>query len=140
MSALCSQGASDAHKAAVIQLLSYVGRCIELEEKDFPAFQALASCSPAWVFQIIDTLARAGVKHGLTKAASTTIAAQALLGSAQLVLHAQDNDTVPTQLIDQVTSPGGTTIAGLLAAEEAGLSTALIHAVDAAIQRDAELA
>ena len=140
MSAICSDAASREQIDAVTTLMGFVGRTIALDEKDFPAFQALASCSPAWTFQIIDTLARAGVKHGLSKSASTTIAAQALAGSAQLCLHGLESGTQPAQLIDQVTSPGGTTIAGLLAAEEAGLNTALIRAVDAAIARDAELA
>lgn len=139
MSALCSVGASDAHLKAVRHLMDSVGTTVELEEKHFPAFSALAACSPAWVFQIIDSLARAGVKHGLPKATAVTIAAQALSGSAHLVLDRAEHGTIPTALIDQVTSPGGTTIAGLLAAEEAGLSTALLHAVDAAVARDKEL-
>ena len=67
------------------------------------------------------------------------IAAQALSGSANLVADARSRGVVPAQLIDQVTSPGGTTIAGLLAAEAHGLSTSLVAAVDAAVERDAEL-
>ena len=91
------------------------------------------------MFQIIEALARAGVKYGLSKSQATTIAAQAVAGSASLVLDRAEDGIVPAQLIDQVCSPGGTTIAGLLASEEAGLSNALVAAVDAAVQRDGEL-
>ncbi len=139
MSAICHEGATEAQVARVKALMDSVGRTVVIPEKDFAPFSALAACSPAWTFQIIDALARAGVKHGLTKQASVTIAAQAILGSAELTLISQDQGVVPTQLIDRVTSPGGTTIAGLLAAEEAGLSVSLAHAVDAAVARDAQL-
>lgn len=139
MSAICSLGASEEQVAAVEALMNKVGRTIRIEEKDFPAFQALAGCSPAWVFRIIEALARAGVKHGLTKEVSVAIAAQALAGSADLVLEASEQGIVPSELIDRVCSPGGTTIAGLLAAEAQGMSTCLISAVEAAIARDAEI-
>lgn len=139
MSAICQTGATEEQINAVERLMNAVGRTVRLSEKEFPAFQAIASCAPAWVFQIIESLARAGVKHGLTKDAATVIAAQALAGSADLVLDARDRGILPTVLIDQVCSPGGTTIAGLLAAQEAGLSTSLVKAVDAAIARDAEI-
>ncbi|MCD4556677.1 pyrroline-5-carboxylate reductase [Schaalia sp. lx-100] len=140
MTALYARGATNEQVEAVTTLMNSIGKTVTLDEKDFPVFQALAGCSPAWVYSIIEALARAGLKYGLTKYDAVTIAAQALSGSAELVLHSQKSGIVPTQLIDYVTSPGGTTIAGLLAAEEAGLSTALLHAVDAAVARDAELA
>lgn len=124
------------HKETADALMSAVGHVEWITEKDFPIFTALAGCSPAWVFQMIDDFGRAGVKYGLTKKQAVAVAAQAFLGSAQLVLNQAQNGVIPAQLIDTVTSPGGTTIAGLLAAEEAGLSTAIIHAVDAAVGRD----
>lgn len=136
VSAICSSGVSDAHLAATTALMESIGTTITLDEKDFPAFSALAACSPAWLFQMVEALARAGVKHGLPKDTAVRVAALALGGSADLVLAELTNGISPTTLIDRVTSPGGTTIAGLLAGEEAGLSTALIHAVDAAVERD----
>ncbi len=139
MSGICTANASEAQVGAVEALMNSVGRSVRIPEKDFPVFSALAGCSPAWVFHIIESLARAGVKHGLSKGAAVTIAAQALAGSADLVLDARERGVVPAQLVDQVCSPGGTTIAGLLAAEAAGLSTSLVAAVDAAVRRDAEL-
>ncbi|MDC4232814.1 pyrroline-5-carboxylate reductase [Actinomyces sp. B33] len=140
MSAICAAGASEEQIEAVASLMASVGSVARIAERDFPAFQAIAGCSPAWVFQIIEALARAGVKHGLTKAAATQFAAQSVLGSAGLVLAASRDGEIPSRLIDQVCSPGGTTIAGLLAAEDAGLSSALVAAVDAAVARDADLA
>ena len=135
MTALTSARATDAQVAAVRSLMDSVG----IDEDYFPVFQALASCSPAWYFQIVDSFARAGLKHGLSKDSAVEIAAQAMAGAAALLLAEREAVTIPAQLIDRVTSPGGTTIAGLLAAEEGGLSTALVGAVDASIHADSHL-
>ena len=140
MTALCPNAlVTDDQLGAARDLFDAVGRTVTLDEADFAVFSALAGCSPAWVFEIIDALASAGVRHGLAKNRAVAIVAQALAGSATLVLDAAERDVTPGQLVDQVTSPGGTTIAGLLAAREAGLSTALVKAVDAAVARDHEL-
>ena len=139
MSALCPMGTTDEQLAAARKLLDSVGQTIVLDEKHFPVFTAIASSSPAWIFRMIDAMAEAGVNHGLTKADSTRIVAQAFLGSAQLMLNGLDNGQVPANLIDRVSSPGGTTIAGLLAAQDAGLSSAIVAAVDAAVERDHHL-
>ncbi|WP_175953751.1 pyrroline-5-carboxylate reductase [Schaalia sp. Marseille-Q2122] len=140
MTALCANDTvTPAQREAARSLLSAVGSVIDIEEKDFPVFTALAGCSPAWVFQMIEAFGRAGVKYGLKKAQSVEIAATAILGSAQLMLEAASKGANPSTLIDQVTSPGGSTIAGLLAGEEAGLSTAIVHAVDAAVGHDHRL-
>ena len=139
MSALCPVGTTDEQLAAARKLLDSVGQTIVLDEKYFPVFTAIASSSPAWIFKMIDAMAEAGVNHGLTKADSTRIVAQAFAGSAQLLLDGLGNGQVPANLIDRVSSPGGTTIAGLLAAQEAGLSSAIVAAVDAAVERDHHL-
>lgn len=102
-------------------------------EKAFGIFSALAGSSPAYVDFFIDSLSRVGVKYGLSKAAATKIAAQAVQGSAQMVL--QDKQT-PFELIDQVSSPGGSTVAGLLAMEEAGFMTAVVKGIDATLQKN----
>ena len=139
MTALTSCRTTDEQVNAVRDLMNSVGRTILIDEDYFPVFQALASCSPAWYFQIIDTFARAGLKYGLSKDSAVEIAAQAMAGAATLLLAEREAGTIPAQLIDRVTSPGGTTIAGLLAAEEGGLSTALVGAVDASIHADSHL-
>lgn len=116
-----------------------VGECLELSEDHFAEFAALAGCSPAWFFQIADGFARAGVKYGLTKQQALASITQAMLGSARMIQLSQSEGVNPSALIDRVCSPGGTTVAGLLAAQEAGLDTALVKAVDAAVTRDHEL-
>ncbi|WP_409021569.1 pyrroline-5-carboxylate reductase [Dellaglioa sp. P0083] len=116
-----------------IDLFDTIGETMEVAEQDFSTFVALAGSSPAFIYLFIDTLARAGVKYGLPKDKATKIAAQAVLGSAKKVLA---TDEVPWKLIDEVSSPGGTTIAGLLAMEEAGFMNSIIKAVDATVAKD----
>ena len=89
MTALTACRTSDAQVDAVRDLMNSVGRTILIDEDYFPVFpvfQALASCSPAWYFQIIDTFARAGLKYGLSKDSAVEIAAQAMAGAATLLL------------------------------------------------------
>ncbi|KRN89056.1 pyrroline-5-carboxylate reductase [Ligilactobacillus ceti] len=116
-----------------VDIFTALGQVIELPEKDFSIFVALAGSSPAFIYFFIDSLARAGVKYGLTKKQADQIVAQAVLGSAKKVLT---TDKTPFELVDDVCSPGGTTIAGLLALEEAGFMTSVVKAVDATVQKD----
>ena len=118
---------------ALLDLLNVLGKTMPLPEEQFSTFVALAGSSPAFIYLFIDSLARAGVKYGLEKDQATAIAAQAVMGSAKNVLA---SDQSPFDLIDQVSSPGGTTVAGLLAMEEAGLMTAVVKGVDATIAKD----
>ena len=117
----------------LLDLLNVLGKTVSLPEEQFSTFVALAGSSPAFIYLFIDSLARAGVKYGLEKDQATAIAAQAVMGSAKNVLA---SDQSPFDLIDQVSSPGGTTVAGLLAMEEAGLMTAVVKGVDATIAKD----
>jgi pyrroline-5-carboxylate reductase len=91
---------------------------------------------PAYIFLIIEALADAGVKVGLSRRTAQTLAAQTVMGSARLLL---DTDGHPGQLKDMVTSPGGTAIAGLHTLEQGGLRTTLINAVESATRRAREL-
>ncbi|MBT9671048.1 pyrroline-5-carboxylate reductase [Secundilactobacillus kimchicus] len=122
-------------KQQLISLFEAVGSTTDLPETDFATFSALAGSSPAYVYFFIDSLARAGVKHGLNKQQATQIAAQAVLGSAKMVMQSTE---VPFELIDHVSSPGGSTVAGLLAMEENGFMTAVVKGIDATIQRNNE--
>lgn len=117
----------------LLDLLNVLGKTVSLPEEQFSTFVALAGSSPAFIYLFIDSLARAGVKYGLEKDQATAIAAQAVMDSAKNVLA---SDQSPFDLIDQVSSPGGTTVAGLLAMEEAGLMTAVVKGVDATIAKD----
>lgn len=134
MTAVAGNNASRAHGLPVVKsMFTLLGSVIKLPEKDFSTFVALAGSSPAFIYLFIDSLSRAGVKYGLTKQQATDIAAQALKGSAEMVL---ESDQSPFDLIDQVSSPGGTTVAGLLAMEEHGFMTSVVKGIDATIAKD----
>lgn len=131
-----NENTTDQQLAMVTEIFENCGQVYPIAEKDFPAFIALAGSSPATMFILIDALSRAGVKHGIPKEQATKIAAQAMLGSAELIQDTNDN---PWNLVDQVSSPGGTTVAGVLALKETGFEAAVTKAVDAIIQRDQEI-
>lgn len=139
MSAVAGNAAATQEQIdAVVTLMDSVGDAVVIPEKDFSAYTALAGSSPSWVFTFIEALTKAGVRHGLARPLAARIAAQAVAGSAELAI-ARAGEQTASELSDMVCSPGGTTIAGLLAAEEAGFTTAVVKAVDATVQRDREL-
>ena len=137
--------ASEEDLELTASLMGRVGRTMVLDEKDFSAFTALAGSSPAFIFTFIEALARGGVDAGLPKARAVEIVTQALLGSASMVRReaerrAEDGTgRTLADLLDTACSPGGTTVAGLIAMEGAGFSPAVIEAVRAAIARDRAL-
>ena len=124
------------HLQQVRQLLEYVGSTVEVSEAQMDAVTGLSGSGPAYVYTIIDALADGGVRAGLPRAVAQTLAAQTLAGAAHMVLESGEH---PSILKEQVTSPGGTTIAGLHKLEEKGLRDALISAVLAAGDRSKEL-
>jgi pyrroline-5-carboxylate reductase len=113
-----------------------VGTTTVLDESLLDAVTGLSGSGPAYIFLIIEALSDAGVKVGLPRYTAQKLAAQTVLGSAQLLL---ETGVHPGQLKDQVTSPGGTAIAGLHTLEAGGLRTTLINAVEAATKRAKEL-
>ncbi|AMV60147.1 pyrroline-5-carboxylate reductase [Pediococcus damnosus LMG 28219] len=117
------------------KVFELVGKVMEISEDDFSTFGAIAGSAPAYAYFFIDALSRAGVKYGLNKQAATEIAAQVVNGSAKMVLESDEN---PAALIDKVSSPGGTTVAGFLAMEEAGFMTAVVKGIDATIGKEKE--
>lgn len=120
----------------VTQIFSATGRVLKVEESLFPVFSVLAGCGPAFAFMFIDALARAGVQNGLSKQNALQIAAQTVLGSAKMIL---DSGEHPWALIDQVCSPGGTTIEAVTALQADGMEAAVHHAVNAAVEKDKRL-
>jgi pyrroline-5-carboxylate reductase len=122
--------------AVARQIFDAVGRSWVVEEAQLDAVTGLSGSGPAYIFLIIEALADAGVKVGLARYEAQAMAAQTVLGSAQLLI---ETGIHPGQLKDQVTSPGGTAIAGLHTLEAGGLRTTLIDAVEAATRRSREL-
>ena len=113
-----------------------VGITVVLDEAQLDAVTGLSGSGPAYIFLILEALADAGVKVGLSRRTAQKLAAQTVMGSAKLLL---DTDGHPGQLKDMVTSPGGTAIAGLHTLEQGGMRTTLINAVEAATLRSREL-
>jgi len=120
-----------------MEIFSSIGKCLFLKENYLmDATTGLSGSGPAYIFLIVDALADAGVKEGLSRQESLFLAAQTVLGAAKLLIETQEH---PGQLKDRVTSPGGTAIAGLATLESGGLRTTLINAVEAATKRSKEL-
>jgi pyrroline-5-carboxylate reductase len=128
--------ATETDGQVVEQLLSAVGLAIKVPEHLLNAVTGLSGSGPAFVYQMIEALSDGGVRVGLPRDIATRLAAQTLLGAAKMVLETGEH---PGQLKDAVTSPGGTTIAGLHALEQGGLRASLMNAVVAATQRAIEL-
>jgi pyrroline-5-carboxylate reductase len=118
------------------ELFGAVGRAVVLDEDALDAVTGLSGSGPAYVAIVIESLADGGVKMGLDRATAMLLAAQTVLGSARLIL---DTAMHPGQLKDMVSSPGGTTIAGISALEEGGVRRTFIGAVERATLRSREL-
>jgi pyrroline-5-carboxylate reductase len=120
----------------VADLLSAVGIAFEVDEKLLDAVTGLSGSGPAFVYVMIEALSDGGVRMGLPRDVATALASHTVRGAAEMVVVGNEH---PAVLKDRVTSPGGTTIAGLQALESGGFRAALISAVDAATRRSVEL-
>ena len=120
----------------VQNLLTSVGRAVQVPEKLLDAVTGLSGSGPAYVAVMIEALADGGVRMGLPRDLAILLATQTVLGSAKLLL---ETGLHPGQLKDMVASPAGTTIAGLQALERGGFRAALMNAVEAATNRSVEL-
>lgn len=137
MSAYCVNAAvTAAQRELVVRVFDSVGQTAELAESLFSAYSALAGCSPAYTLLYIDALSEAGVKYGIPKALSLKIVAQAVLGTARLLQESEDH---PRALADQVCSPGGTTIEGVIALQKNGFENAVLEAARASMEKDQTL-
>jgi pyrroline-5-carboxylate reductase len=128
--------ASPADMATAREIFEAVGRAVVVDESLLDAVTGLSGSGPAYVMLVIEALADGGVRVGLPRDTALRLAAQTVYGSAKLLL---DTGEHPGRLKDMVTSPGGTTIAGLHALESGALRATLINAVEAATRRSAEL-
>ncbi len=137
MTAFCANGAAtDEDKAFVMEFCSCFGKAVEIEEKYFSAFTAVAGSAPAFAYMFADALAAAGVKYGLPAKVSQDIAAQMLLGSARMLL---ESPLAVSELIRNVCSPGGTTIEGVCSLKETGFENSVITAVDKTVEKDRKM-
>lgn len=128
--------AHDAHLDLAEQLLGAVGLVVRLPERLLDAVTGLSGSGPAYVFLIAEALVEAGVLVGLPRPTATELVNQTLLGAATMLAR---GDEGPEALRAAVTSPGGTTAAGLRSLEAAGVRSAFIDAVVAATKRSTEL-
>ncbi len=119
------------------RIFQTVGRTVIVDEKHMDAVTGLSASGPAFIYIILESLAEAGVKVGLPRDIATLLAAQTTYGAARMVLETGSH---PALLKDQVTTPAGCTIDGILELEEGGLRVTLIKAVMRAAQRAKELA
>lgn len=118
------------------ELFGAVGRVVVVDEKLMDAVTGLSGSGPAYVFTFIESLADAGVNVGIPRALSMELAIQTVLGSARMALETKEH---PAKLRDMVTSPGGTTIAGMHELEKGKFRAVIMSAVEAATLRSAAL-
>jgi pyrroline-5-carboxylate reductase len=128
--------ASDRDREDAESCFQAVGRAVTLPEANIDAATGVSGSSPAFLAVILEALADSGVLLGLSRQVALELASQAMLGTARLI---QDSGLHPAVLKDRVSSPAGTTIAGLQVLEENGVRGILIDAVEAAAKRAAEL-
>ena len=128
--------ASDELVKTTEEIFTALGKAAVVTERQLDELGALSGAGPGYAFVIIDALADAGVLVGLPRKLAIEAASQILYGAAKMVLETGKH---PAELRDQVTSPGGTTIAGIYAMEKRGIRAALIDGVKACLDRSDEM-
>lgn len=129
-------GVADAAVAAAARLFETVGRCIEVEDKLMDAVTSLGGSGPAFVYVMIEAMADGGVMMGLPRPVALEIAAQVFQGAARMVLQTRGH---PAALKDQVTTPAGCTIAGILTMEDGRIRSVLARTIQEAARVCGEL-
>ena len=137
VSAVCPVRLDDTEKEFVGKLLGTCGQVVMCDEKTLDAIGCVSGTGPAYVMLFIEAMADAAVALGIKRDDALKIAAGTVMGSGKMVL---DTGVHPAVLKDQVCSPGGTTIAGVMALEEAGLRNAVIKSVIAADEKTKQMA
>ena len=125
------------HMALAERMFRTVGRVVQVDEKHMDAVTGLSGSGPAFLYIILEALAEAGVNVGLPRDVATQLAAQTMYGAARMVL---ETGAHPALLKDEVTTPAGCTVDGILELEAGGLRVTLIKAVKRATERAHELA
>ena len=122
---------SGEQRATVLDLLGKLGTVVELDSSLLFVGGTVGGCAPAFVAMAIEALGDAAVKHGIPRADAYRIVSQMVLGTAKLQLATGQH---PAAMKDAVCSPGGATIKGVVALEDAGMRSALVKAIDATLQ------
>ena len=129
--------ATDQDREKIRAMFSAIGLAVQVNDEQMDAVTALAGSGPAFVYSMIEALARGGEKMGLTKQSALRLAAQTALGASDLMITTERS---PADLIKMVVTPGGTTAAGLRVMDERGITDAIADAVKAATERGQEMA
>lgn len=124
-----AEGTTAMHLNKARQVFESVGRCVETEERHFDAITALSGSGPAYQYLIMEAMADAGVRVGLPRDLALTLVAQTALGAARMV---QTSGRHPAALRDDVTTPAGCTIGGLLMLEDGKIRSVLARAIEEA--------
>lgn len=125
------------HLAQATALLGTCGRVMELDERHQDAVTALSGSGPAYIFYVVEAMIEAGVLLGLPRSTSTELVVQTLFGAATMIRRTGEH---PTVLREEVSSPGGTSVAALRKLEDHKVRAAFLTAIEAAAQRSADLA
>lgn len=137
MSGICGGNLADsAAVETVTEIFAASGKTLVIPEKQMDALTGISGCGPAFAYLFIEALTDAGVLNGLSRKDALLLAAQTVQGSARMVLETGEE---PAALKGQVTSPGGTTIAGVCEMEKAGVRGIMMEAVTATVKRSKEL-
>lgn len=127
---------STAHKQLVEEMFETVGTIVELPENLFSIFTTIGCASPAFTYLYIDSLARAAVREGMPKEMALKVAASSVMGSAKMLMESNEH---PMALVDQVCSPGGTTIQGVTSLQANRFEGVIHEAVTAVTKKDYSL-
>jgi pyrroline-5-carboxylate reductase len=138
MAGLCAGAhANGDHLAMAEEVLTHVGRVVQVPEPYMDAVTAVSGSGPAYFALLAEAMIEAGILLGLSREVSTELVVQTMFGTAKLL---RDEEMHPVELREMVTSPGGTTIRAIRELERAGVRAAFLNAIQAAMERSKELA
>ena len=132
----CDDDVTKEDRAKIKEVLDVMGRSMEVEEQYMDAVTAVSGSGPGYLSVIVEALTYAGLKVGLPRDLALISAAQAVLGTAKLVLETGQS---AAQIRDSVTTPGGTTVEAIYEVEGSGIRQALMRAVEAATKKSQKI-
>ncbi len=130
------RGVGKQHEDIAREIFASIGKVIFVEEKALDAVTGLSGTGPAYIYYVIEAMEEAGIQIGLSKEVSRLLAEQTVLGAAKTLMETGEN---PAELRRKVTTPGGTTFAGISVLKRSGFKESLVEAIVKATQRSEEL-